>query len=143
MPSSCGVPVMAIEEGDLHVVAQAITLRYPVQVAEAARAERLRALAQVAAHLGRTLSTYARHALVNCQGTAGASDIETDTRLLAEALRVFSSEIQSVSGAYAAALPPHVRAMPDGPPQLCVVTDASVAPRRRERSEAVARGLPH
>lgn len=143
MPSQPRVPVLAIEEDDLLVVAQAITLRCAVQAAEAARAARLRALAQIAAHLGRTLSTYARHALVNCQGTAGASDVETDTRLLAEALRVFSTEIQSVSSTYADALPPNARGMIEGPEQLRPATNAPMMPRRRERSDAVARALPH
>lgn len=143
MPDQPRAPVMAIDEDDLLVVAQAITLRCPVQGVEAARATRLRTLAQVAAHLGRTLSTYARHALVNCQGTAGASDVEVDTRLLAEALRVFSIEVQSVASTYVGALPSSAGAVSAGPQQVRAVPIASAGPRLRARSDTMARALPH
>ncbi|CAN5826360.1 hypothetical protein BH11GEM1_BH11GEM1_08370 [soil metagenome] len=106
MKDESGPRPLVIEEDDLLVVAQAITMRCSLQTAEAVRAARLRVLAQVAAHLGRTLSTYARHALVNCQGTVGASSIDADTQLLAAALRAFCTEIEDVSGTYATALPP-------------------------------------
>ncbi|CAN5242906.1 hypothetical protein BH09GEM1_BH09GEM1_12630 [soil metagenome] len=112
MASQSAPPVMAIVEDDLLVVARAITMRSPLPATESARAARLRALALVAAHLGRTLSTYARHALVNCQGTVGASDVESDTRLLVEALRVFSVEVESISRSYAEALPSDSRGDP-------------------------------
>ncbi|MDQ2664587.1 MAG: hypothetical protein M3Z05_01115 [Gemmatimonadota bacterium] len=134
---------MAIEEDDLLVVARAITMRSPLPATESVRAARLRALALVAAHLGRTLSTYARHALVNCQGTAGASDIDSDTRLLVEALRVFSVEVESISSTYADALPPDTQNRPDKAPQSHVTMNAPMSPRSAGRGNAVARSLPH
>ena len=92
---------MTIDESDLAIVARAIALRCPAPDEDAARAARMRALVQVTAQLNRMLSTYARHALVNCQGTTGASDLDLDTRLLAEALRDFCGEIRTVAAEYA------------------------------------------
>ena len=92
---------ITIDEGDLAIIARAIALRCPAPDADAARAARMRALVEVTAQLNRMLATYARHALVNCQGTVGASDLDLDTRLLAEALRDFCGEIRTVAADYA------------------------------------------
>ncbi len=134
---------MSIGEDDLLVVARAITMRCPLPATESLRAARLRALALVAAQLGRTLSTYARHALVNCQGTAGASDVELDTRLLVEALRGFASEVESVSSSYAESLPPDAHVARDKPQQPGVATHASRSPRLSGRTEPMSRALQH
>ncbi|MEP6991450.1 MAG: hypothetical protein ABJA80_11030 [bacterium] len=143
MDSASVTRPLAIEEDDLLVVAQAITMRCTLQTAEAMRAARLRALALVAAHLGRTLSTYARHALVNCQGTPGASDVDADTRLLAAALRDFCSEIENVSGTYAGALPPLAPQAPAGRHLSTAAPEASASPRRRAPREPMTQSLPH
>ncbi len=134
---------LAIEEDDLLVVAQAITMRCSLQTAEAMRAARLRALALVAAHLGRTLSTYARHALVNCQGTPGASDVEADTRLLAAALRAFCAEIEAVSGTYAESLTSAAPHAPAARHLAAAAPDASASPRRRGTRDVLTQSLPH
>ncbi len=143
MHSQSGVPMMAIEEQDLLVVAQAITMRCHHGTAEDARAARLRTLVEVAAHLGRTLSTYARHALVNCQGTAGANDVDADTRLLTDALRAFCAEVEEVSVTYADSLPAKVRGTPETARQVTESALGTAASRFRDRSDAMAHSLPH
>jgi hypothetical protein len=95
---------IAIDESDLAIVARAIALRCPAPADDAARAARMRAMVEVTAQLNRMLGTYARHALVNCQGTAGASDLDLDTRLLTEALRDFCAEVRTVAAEYAGAM---------------------------------------
>jgi len=94
---------IALSVPDLHVVQHAILMRFASADAESLRAERMRALVRVASELTRALSTYSRHALVHCQGTAGASDLAEDTRWLTEALGAFCHEITAVSREFSTA----------------------------------------
>ena len=91
---------ISLDEADLQLVAKAIAMRCPRESAEAARAARMRALVRVTGDLSRTLSLYARHALVNCQGTVGAWDLAADTDQLAGALIAFCAEMRAVSREY-------------------------------------------
>jgi hypothetical protein len=60
----------------------------------------MRTLLAVTAELNRTLTTYARHALVHCHGTAGTSDLSADTAALNRALNAFCNEIGRVARDY-------------------------------------------
>jgi hypothetical protein len=91
---------LSIASADLDTVAELITMRFPLRAAEARRGARMRALMAVTADLNRALSTYAQHALVHCQGTAGTSDLSADTAALTEALRAFSTEIRMIAREY-------------------------------------------
>jgi hypothetical protein len=64
----------------------------------------MRALVRVTSELTRTLSMYSRHALVHCQGTAGATDLSDDTRRLTTALEAFCMEVHAVASEYGAHL---------------------------------------
>jgi len=92
---------LSLTTDDLHDVERVIALRLPGVVREGRRAARMRALVRVTSDLTRTLSTYSRHALVHCQGTAGASDLSEDTRRLTSALEAFCLEIRAVALEYA------------------------------------------
>ncbi len=95
---------LSLTVGDLHDVERVITLRLSSGRQEGQRAARMRALVRVSSELTRTLSTYSRHALVHCQGTAGASDLSVDTRRLVAALEAFCIEIRAVAEEYEALL---------------------------------------
>ena len=91
---------MTIEAADLLAVERMITMRFPGTGPEFERAARMRTLVRVTAQLTSTLSTYSRHALVHCQGTAGASNLSEDTALLTRTLQAFCSEIRAVAAEY-------------------------------------------
>jgi hypothetical protein len=93
-------PRLAIDAADLRTIADVITMRFEQRAEEAQRAARMRTLVRVTAELSRTLSTYSRHALVNCQGTAGTSDFSADTERLSEALDAFCAEVRAVSSEF-------------------------------------------
>jgi len=89
-----------ISPEDLDTIAELIVMRFPLRVAEGRRLARMRALMLVTAALNRAVSTYAQHALVNCQGTAGTSDLCADTAALNHALQAFSTEIRMIAHEY-------------------------------------------
>lgn len=97
-----GTSRFIVDAADLQAVERMIIMRFAASGEEAQRAARMRALVQVTLELTRALSTYSRHALVHCQGTAGASDLAADTERLAATLDAFCSEIRTVSAEYAA-----------------------------------------
>ena len=116
MPTS---NVLKMDPADLEALERIITMRLPGTEAECARAARMRVLVRTAGDLARALSTYSRHALVHCQGTAGASDFSVDTAQLCAAMAAFCGEVRDVASEYA----PHadeddrtaVRAAPEPP----------------------------
>ncbi len=73
---------MTISAPDLLAVERMITMRLPTASHEQERVEQTRRLVRVTAELTRTLSTYSRHALVHCQGSAGTTDLGEDTARL-------------------------------------------------------------
>lgn len=93
-------PALLISSTHLKTVAELITMRFPLRVAESKRVSRLRALLNSAAELNRTLAVYSQHALVHCHGTAGTSDLTADTSALDRALRNFGAEIEAVALEY-------------------------------------------
>lgn len=90
---------MHFDLADLRAVEHMITMRLS-GTAESARTVRMRHLVRVTSVLTRTLSTYSQHALVHCQGTAGASDLSSDTEKLGAALEAFCREIGDVAAEY-------------------------------------------
>jgi hypothetical protein len=104
MNETSEAPRLAIDAADLRTIADVITMRFDQRTAEAQRAARMRTLVRVTADLSRTLSTYSRHALVNCQGTAGTSDFSADTERLSQALDAFCAEVRAVSSDYGAVI---------------------------------------
>lgn len=90
---------MQFDLADLRAVEHMITMRLSGE-AESARTVRMRHLVRVTSVLTRTLSTYSQHALVHCQGTAGASDLSSDTEKLGAALEAFAREIGDVAAEY-------------------------------------------
>lgn len=91
---------ITIASDDLETIAELITMRFPLRGPESRRLARMRGLMTLTADLNRTLSVYAQHALVHCQGTAGTSDLSADTAALNRALRAFAAEIQIIAGEY-------------------------------------------
>lgn len=91
---------ITIAPADLETVAELITMRFPLRLREARRLARMRGLMTVTADLNRTLSIYAQHALVHCQGTAGTSDLSADTVALNRTLRAFCAEIRAIAAEY-------------------------------------------
>jgi len=84
---------LTIHLEDLRRVEAAVTLRHDSRDDETRRAARMRRFAAAAAELGRTLSTYATHALVHSQGTAGATDFARDTDAVGTALMSFADQL--------------------------------------------------
>ncbi len=95
-----GFSNITIAPADLETVAELITMRFPLRFREARRLARMRGLMTVTADLNRTLSIYAQHALVHCQGTAGTSDLSADTVALNRTLRAFCAEICAIAAEY-------------------------------------------
>lgn len=91
---------ITIAPADLETIAELITMRFPLRLQEARRLARMRGLMTVTADLNRTLSIYAQHALVHCQGTAGTSDLSADTVALNRTLRAFCAEICTIAAEY-------------------------------------------
>lgn len=103
-PEATNSSALSLAISDLNDVERVITLRLANHRQEGRRAERMRALVRVTSELTRTLSTYSRHALVHCQGTAGTTDLSDDTRRLTTALEAFCAEIHAVATEYGAQL---------------------------------------
>lgn len=95
-----GFSNITIAPADLETVADLITMRFPLRLREARRLARMRSLMTVTADLNRTLSIYAKHALVHCQGSAGTSDLSADTVALNRTLRAFCAEIRTIAAEY-------------------------------------------
>ena len=91
---------LALNPEHLRAVAALITMRLPARAADARRAARMRQLVHVTSELNRALSTYACHALVHCQGTAGTSDFDADTQALRDALEHFFREVRDIAREY-------------------------------------------
>lgn len=93
-------PHVAITMEDLHAVERVITTRFAAEEPELRRAARMRRLVRVTGELAKTLSVYARDALVHCQGTAGACNLSDDTERLGAVLAAFAQEISTVARDY-------------------------------------------
>jgi hypothetical protein len=91
---------LVVDTEDLKTVAELITMRFPLRGPETRRVARLRSLLAATAEVNRSLSTFLEHALVHCHGSAGTSDLSADTIALDQALRTFSTEVESVARDY-------------------------------------------
>ena len=79
---------------DLHVIAELGLLRHATADAEARRATAMRGVADAAAELTRSLGSYTRCFLVNCQGSHGAGDLVDETAQLHAALSHYAAVVQ-------------------------------------------------
>ena len=87
-------PDVTLRLEDLHVIAQLGLLRHATKDAEAKRAKTMRAVADASAELTRTLGSYTRCFLVNCQGSHGAGDLAEETDHLHAALAHYAAIVQ-------------------------------------------------
>ena len=96
-----------IRPDDLKCVAEVAKMRIPSASAEGRRITRVRALLVAAGQLNRALTAFTHDALVHCHGTPGTSDLDADTRVLAEALGSFSLELRGVTEEYRGVVASH------------------------------------
>lgn len=89
-----------IAAADLEVVSKAVMLRFDSREAEEARVNRMRELLWAASELTRALSVHTQHALVDCCGSHGISDLAMDTRSLHRALGRYETLVSAVAAEY-------------------------------------------
>ncbi len=95
-----GDQTVSMRVDDLRHVAELTRLRIPYDDAERHRVARVRSVLLAAAELNRALSAYTHHALIDCHGTTGAADLDTDAIVLGEALAVFSLHVREITDEY-------------------------------------------
>jgi hypothetical protein len=116
-----------IRPDDLRCVAEVAKLRIPSASAEGRRIARVRALLIAAGQLNRALTAFTHDALVHCHGTPGTSDLDADTRVLADALGIFSNELRGVTEEYRGVVASHAAVADTSAPR-------ATAPRGRRAS---------
>lgn len=89
-----------LQSEDLTAVAAVITTRLPTPARSCAAPTACGSWC-ASSELNRALTTYSRHAMVHCQGTAGTSGFSAGTRMLADALQSFCAEFHDVAQEYA------------------------------------------